>query len=226
MHLALALRTSLPAQVEIKVEPHLAFKLNGASFDSGARRPPRSRRPRPARFKLAMVDLDLKPYLGYVPASIPVRLTQGSVSADISVNLAVPPRARRASACKARRGEELPVTDASRRTAARVGRKLQLEMRDVHPLERQIALGTLRVESAQVHAVRDASGRINLLGLAAPNPATTPVPHGQRREQRRVQVPKQAPASHARCARTDRRGALLWNDSSRAALRQHCSSTA
>ncbi|HEY4069545.1 MAG TPA: DUF748 domain-containing protein, partial [Burkholderiaceae bacterium] len=40
LHLALPFISDLPAQVQIKVEPQLAFKLNGTPFDSGAQATP------------------------------------------------------------------------------------------------------------------------------------------------------------------------------------------
>jgi len=175
MHLALPFASSLPAEVEIKVEPHLAFKLNGASFDSGAQATPFAQT-KAGTLKLAMADLDIKPYLGYVPESIPVRLTQGSVFADLGVNFSVPPSGAPSVSVQGNVGaRNLAISDSAGAPLFEWA-KLQLALRDVQPLKRQIALGTLRIESAQVHAARDASGRINLLGLAAPkSSAAAPV---------------------------------------------------
>jgi len=168
MHLALPFASSLPAQVEIKVEPHLAFKLNGAAFDSGAQATPFAQT-KAGSLKLAIADLDLKPYLGYLPESLPVRVTQGSVSADINVNFAVPPSGAPSVSVQGTAGaKNLAVTDKVGAPLA-AWQNLQLVLRDVQPLKRQVALGTLRVDAATVHAARDASGRINLLGLAPPS---------------------------------------------------------
>ena len=72
LHLALPFISNLPAQVEVKVEPRLAFKLNGTPFDSGAQATPFAQT-RSGDLKLAFAQLDLAPYLGYLPASLPVR---------------------------------------------------------------------------------------------------------------------------------------------------------
>ena len=65
-------------------EPQLAFKLNGSAFDSAGQTTPFAQtRKTDATVKLQAVDLT--PYLGYIPASVPVRLLAAVVDADIKV---------------------------------------------------------------------------------------------------------------------------------------------
>ena len=62
--------SSLQSQREITTSPRLAFKLNGSSFDTAAEATPFAEtRKTDARIKLS--DFNLKPYLGYLPASLP-----------------------------------------------------------------------------------------------------------------------------------------------------------
>jgi len=98
------------------------------------------------------------------------------VFADLGVNFSVPPSGAPSVSVQGSVGaRNLAITDSAGAPLFEWA-KLQLALRDVQPLKRQIALGTLRIESAQVHAARDASGRINLLGLAAPkSSAAAPV---------------------------------------------------
>ena len=167
LHLALPFISNLPAQVDIKVEPHLAFKLNGTPFDSGAQATPFAQT-RAGELKLTMADLDLAPYLGYLPASLPVRVLRGSVSADLGVNFAVPAGATpnvtvRGSAS----AKNLALADAAGAPLLE-WKGLQLGLRDVQPLARKLAFDKLRVDGLQLHATRDAAGHVNLLGLTGP----------------------------------------------------------
>ena len=167
LNLALPFISNLPAQVEIKVEPRLAFKLNGTPFDSGAQATPFAQT-RSGDLKLSMSDLDLAPYLGYLPAALPLKVTKGSVSADLNINFTVPPGGAPAVAIKGKFGaKNLVATDTA--GAPLLGwQALALGLRDVQPLARKLAFETLRIDGLQLHATRDVAGRINLLQIAPP----------------------------------------------------------
>lgn len=167
LQLALPFLSNLPAEVEVKVEPHLAFKLNGTPFDSGAQATPFAQT-KSGVLKLAMADLDLAPYLGYLPASLPVRVTRGSVSADLDMSFAVPPNGVPSVTLHGTAGaKNLTLTDAAGAPLLD-WQRLQLALRDVQPLARKLALGTLRVDGMQLHATRSAAGLVNLLALVTP----------------------------------------------------------
>ncbi|MEP7296228.1 MAG: DUF748 domain-containing protein [Burkholderiales bacterium] len=209
LQLALPFLSNLPADIEVKVEPHLAFKLNGAAFDSGAQATPFAQT-HAGVLKLSMVDLDLLPYLGYVPESVPVRVKQGSVSADLSVRFAVPPGGSPSVSVQGTAGaKNLAFTDTA--GAPLLGwQQLRIGLRDVQPLAHKLAFETLRIEGLQLHAARDAAGRINLLALAPPAsdakvavplPASAPV------------TPAAAPGWQATLEAIDLADArVLWND--------------
>ena len=168
LRLSLPFISNLPAQVEIEIAPRLAFKLNGTAFDSGAQATPFAQT-RSGDLKFAFAQLDLAPYLGYLPASLPVKVTKGNVSADLNINFAVPPGGAPAVAIKGKFGaKDLALTDAA--GAPLLGwQALQLGLRDVQPLARKLAFDTLRIDGLQLDATRDAAGKINLLQLAPPS---------------------------------------------------------
>jgi hypothetical protein len=166
LQLALPFLSNLPAEVEITVEPRLAFKLNGTPFDSGAQATPFAQS-RSGALTLKMADLNLVPYLGYLPASLPVRVTRGSVSADVSLQFAAPAEGAPSVALKGSVGaKDLALTDLAGQPLLD-WQRLQLGLRDVQPLAHQLAFEALRIDGLQVHATRDAAGQINLLQLAA-----------------------------------------------------------
>lgn len=169
--LSLPFLSNLPSQLEVQAEPRLAFKLNGTSFDSGAQSTPFA----PGRhtvLKLAMAELDVAPYLGYLPASLPVRLGRGVLSADLGIEFTRPVDGAAASLALrgwvAGRDVALSHRDGAPLLA---WRHLRLGLKDVQPLARRLAFDTLRIEGAQVHLARSAAGRLRLLPEAVAAPA-------------------------------------------------------
>ena len=62
--------STLSDKKEVRVEPRLAFTLEGSRFDSSAQSTPFAQT-RHADAHIRWDDLDLAPYLGYLPASLP-----------------------------------------------------------------------------------------------------------------------------------------------------------
>ena len=65
--------SSMDSQRNVVVAPHLAFVLNGSAFDSAAQGTPFAQT-RAGEATLQIRQLDLAPYLSYLPAGLPVRL--------------------------------------------------------------------------------------------------------------------------------------------------------
>lgn len=173
LRLDLPFVSNLPAKVEVKVEPRLAFTLGATRFDTGAQATPFART-RAADVKLTMGRLDLAPYLAYLPASLPVRLRSGQVGADLDLHFAAPDKGEPTLSL---RGEvKLDGVDLADRTGADLlaWQTLTLGLKDLAPWARQVALGSLAVEGARVHVRRDAGGRLNWAALAGP-PEPVPV---------------------------------------------------
>ncbi len=166
-NLSLPFLSNLPAQVDITVQPHLAFRLNGAAFDSAAQATPFAATDR-ATLKLSLADLDVRPYLGYLPDSLPVRVAAGVLSADLALAFTQPPTGSPSVALKGwvaahdlalNNGAGLPLLAWKQ---ARVG------LADVQPLARKLAFDSVRLEGVQWHLDRDANGSIDTLRAGAP----------------------------------------------------------
>ena len=170
LQIALPFLSNLPAEVEVKVEPRLAFKLNGTPFDSGAQATPFAQN-KSGALKLKMADLDLTPYLGYLPVTLPVRVTRGNVSADLALQFSLPQAGLSTVAVKGQVGaKDLVLTDA-RGQPLLAWQAMQLVLRDVQPLARKLGFASLRVDGLQLHAARDLAGDLNLLQIASSNRA-------------------------------------------------------
>ena len=84
LNIGIPFLNNLPSQREVVTEPHLAFQLNGSSFDSAAQSTPFA----PSRKTDASIQLtnfDLKPYLGYLPPDLPLQLVSAELSADVKL---------------------------------------------------------------------------------------------------------------------------------------------
>ena len=165
--LAVPFLSNLPSQIDIEVTPRLAFTLDGTAFDSAAKAKPfTAARTTEAQFKLA--PFDLAPWLGYWPDALPVKLQKGALQTDLALHFDTPatgaPNLRLTGTFGAR---DLVLTD--RAGGALVGwDALDVALRDVQPLARQITLGAVALDGLTLDVSRDAQGRLSLQQLAGP----------------------------------------------------------
>ncbi len=165
LDLSLPFISNLPAQVDVKVEPRLAFKLNGSAFDSGAQATPFAQT-RSGTLNWKTTDLDLGPYLVYLPESLPVRVKRGAVSSDLALQFEVPPSGAPKVVLRGSVGaRDFVMTDAAGAPLLN-WQQLKLGLRDVQPFARKLAFDTLRLDGARLFVARDAAGQVNLLRLA------------------------------------------------------------
>ncbi len=156
--------SSLPSKREVKVEPRLAFALNGSRFDSSAHSTPFADN-RKTDAQLHFTDLDLAPYLGYVPGGLPVKLLAGKLGADLKFDF----ERTEASSLRISGGIEAQGI----KLADRAGRDLldlasfKLGLADVRPLEGVVHLDSVAFAGPQLTVARDAQGQLNLLATDA-----------------------------------------------------------
>jgi uncharacterized protein involved in outer membrane biogenesis len=170
LQVSLPFLSNLPAEVDVKVTPRLAFKLNDAAFDSGAQATPFAQN-RAADLKLTFTDVDLAPYLGYVPASVPVRLTRGSVSADVAVKFEMPAGAQPRVSLQGNVGAKGVEVHDPKDAPLLSWRSFKLALKDVQPFKQSLQFGDVVFDGLQLHASRDAKGRLNVQQWS---PATVP----------------------------------------------------
>ncbi len=218
LNLSLPFLSNLPAKVDIVVEPRLAFRLNGAAFDSNAHATPFATQDH-GDFALTLHDLDLRPYLGYLPDSLPVRLGGGALSADLKLAFS---KAGSSAAEVSLRGwveaRDVGVTNAAGVPLV-AWKSLRVDAGDVQPLARKLAFDAVRLQGAQWHLDRDVRGDIDMLrtgqaaapATAAPRTATASAPASA------ASAPAAEPATPwqvriATLAIADSR--IVWNDAS------------
>jgi hypothetical protein len=182
--------SNLKSQREIKTSPHLAFKLNGSSFDTAAEGTPFAQTHK-TDATLALRGFDLNPYLAYWPASLPFKLQSAVLHADVKVAFEQTPATQvrisgTVTAEKVRVQVAGPSSAAAsaqavdRKRAGKPGgagveapaparpdllafERLQVAMADVRPLEQFVNLSALELTAPALSVIRDRAGRLNLV---------------------------------------------------------------
>ncbi|RYX92367.1 MAG: DUF748 domain-containing protein [Comamonadaceae bacterium] len=227
LNLSIPFLSNLDSKRDVKTEPHLAFKLNGSAFDTAAAGTPFAST-RKTDATITLKDLNLAPYLGYWPASLPFRLESAVLNADTRLAFEQTPSTvvRLSGAVTVSQvvlratgtapGEAAkPSPGAQKAAAARDPRRellafdrLRIVMEDVRPLDQFVRLSQVELTAPVIQASRDRAGRLNWLFPAdARKTATVPV------------TPASAPAKPAAApwkvqvaATTVRGGTLHWLD--------------
>ncbi|MES2954238.1 MAG: DUF748 domain-containing protein, partial [Pseudomonadota bacterium] len=196
--------SNLRSQRDVKTAPHLTFTLNGSRFDTAAEGTPFAQtRKTDATFRLSA--LDLQPYLGYLPASLPLRLQSGVLNADLKVAFEQTPETvvKLSGSVTAGQVRLLSAAGGAAPAAELLAfERLQVVLDDVRPLEQVIKLSSVVLTSPVLSITRDRAGHLNLLP-ASPQFATKIVAADARPERARGQnnAASQAPAASASAAR-------------------------
>jgi len=171
--LAIPFVSSLPSEREIRVEPHLAFALDGSRFDSAGVATPFAERGA-GELRVKLDGFAVAPYLGYLPRGLPARLRAATLDADVVVAFEQRPQlSLKVAGVVGASGIE--VVDAAASDLLEVG-NVKVEIDELRPLERLLRLKRIEIDAPHVVAARNAAGRVNLLLTAAATSGTvTPV---------------------------------------------------
>ncbi|MES2879379.1 MAG: DUF748 domain-containing protein [Pseudomonadota bacterium] len=164
--------SNLDSQRSVLVEPKLAFRLNGSQFDSSAQSTPFAQTHKSdATFKVS--DLDLKPYLAYLPTSLPVKLSSAVLNADLKVAFEQSPKVVVKLSGTLQAGKVKLTSAAAQEKAPELldFDLLKLTLTDVRPLEQVARLASVELHSANLSVHRNKAGQLNLAMLSEPQPA-------------------------------------------------------
>ena len=175
LELAVPFISSLPSEREIKVEPRLAFALDGSRFDSAATAVPYGERGA-GEATLVLKGVDVAPWLGYLPKTLPVKLQSALLSADLRLAFEQRPKLSLRVAGTVEIAK-LKLADAAAGELLDAG-NIRVEIDELRPLEGLVRLRRIAVDALRLLAVRSAAGKINLLleGQAASGAAEPVAP--------------------------------------------------
>ena len=167
LQLGLPFLSNMDDAVAVKVQPRLAFALNGAQFDTGAQATPFAP-DRASQVHLNLKSLDLGPWLPYLPAGLPVRPKAGQLAIDLRVDFSQPPDgASRVILAGELVANGVALADA-RGEPLGGWEHLRVRLSDVQPLRQQVGLDSVDLNGARLSVRRDAQGRVNLLSDGDP----------------------------------------------------------
>jgi uncharacterized protein involved in outer membrane biogenesis len=165
--------SNLPDDLQVKVEPRLAFELNGSAFDNQGRSTPFAQG-RASEFDIRVDALDLAPMWAYLPATLPAQPGGGRLSAELKLHFEQPqgsePRVQLTGQLEVRDLQIKPPGDAP----LLAWQSLRVQLADVRPLQRSVVLDALQLDGLVLHVRRDASGQLELQRLVAAAPASAP----------------------------------------------------
>jgi uncharacterized protein involved in outer membrane biogenesis len=173
LRLDLPFISNLPDHVQVKVEPRLAFELNGTGFDNHGQTTPFAEG-RASEFNIRFDPLDLTPMWAYVPVALPVRPAGGRLGADLRLRFEQP----QGSEPRIDLTGRLELRDFSLQPPGDVPllswQSLRVQLADVRPLQRRVLLDAVQLDGLVLHLRRDAAGRLELERLAAATQAAAP----------------------------------------------------
>ena len=147
---------------DVTTHPRLAFKLNGAAFDTDAETAPFAKdRHTQAHFQIK--GLEVAPYLPYWPAAWPVRLTDGLLDLDIRLAFrqdTAPEVSLSGQVALTRLKLHEKLGSSAELPLLQLG-GLQVKIAAWRPLEEVLKLDVLSLEKPVLHVRRDPAGEIN-----------------------------------------------------------------
>ncbi len=156
--------SNLPDDLQIKVEPRLAFELNGSAFDSRGRTTPFAQG-RASEFDLRFDGLDLARWWAYLPESVPVKPVGGKLWTELKLRF----EQHAQSGANVELQGQVEVRDmvlkAPDESPLLSWQSLRIRLANVQPLQRRVALEAVHLDGAAMHVRRDAAGELQLARL-------------------------------------------------------------
>lgn len=174
LSLDLPFLSNLPDDVQIKVQPHLSFMLDGSRFDIGGQSTPFAEG-RASQFELHLAKLALPPWWAYVPKSVPLRLVGGTLDSNLALRFEQRKGGNRVVLSGSVDLDGVQLQDAADARLLQ-WQELNIKIDELLPLEQRLRLQSVALNGARLFVQRDATGQINLQRLlpgaeAAPPPA-------------------------------------------------------
>ena len=164
LNVSLPFLSSFESQRDVTVQPHLAFELNGSTFDSATQATPFAQ-VRKGEVTLQIAHLNVAPYLPYLPASLPVQLKAAVLDSSLKISF------EQAATNKVQVSGDITVSGIKVNEKAggewlSIG-SVKAVIKELRPLEQSLALESLDVNAPAVVITRNKDGALNLPGASA-----------------------------------------------------------
>jgi uncharacterized protein involved in outer membrane biogenesis len=160
---------NLPADTEIFVQPLLRMVVDGSPIKIGGRALPFAPQPE-SSIGLSINHFNLAPYIGYVPAKLPIKIPAGALSAFLQVHFVQAASGPVVRVTGNTSLDDLDVRDNDNAPLASFKRATAI-LDDVEPLSNVFHLGAITLDTLNVVLVRNRDGTTNLTSVMAPQTA-------------------------------------------------------
>ncbi len=171
LDLRIPLVSSLEGQRDTAIHPTLAFKLDGVGVDASADSTPFAA-DRKTGAALRFKGLDLAPYLGYIPDSVPVQLRSAVLDADLKIDFAetkTPKQPLTLQISGTVAAHHVAVDGAEGKPLAALN-SVQLDLAELQVFEQELVISNVTLDAPRIALRRNANGQIDL-GLTTRNAA-------------------------------------------------------
>lgn len=159
LQLSLPFLSNFDSKREVLVVPRLAFVLNGSAFDTQAQGTPFAQT-RQGEAQLRIRQFDLKPYLPYLPAGLPVQPQSAVVDAELKIGFVQQPQTA-VTLSGVVTVSQLALADAAGAPLLSAD-TVRTELTDMRPLAQQVQLGSIEISNPRLQVLRARNGRLNL----------------------------------------------------------------
>lgn len=173
LQIGLPFVSSLPAQIDVEVQPRLSLKVNGTPFEiTGETKPFKD-----THETIVRIDIDdLQPgrYLEYSPVPLRLRVPSGRLDTRLALSFSLTPdNALQTLALSGSASlQDLRVQQADGAPLAALGR-LAVHLGSLDLLKRSAVVNSVRIERPELDLTRLKDGRLNLLAAAPASSAAT-----------------------------------------------------
>lgn len=175
LQISLPFLSNLPEDLTVRVEPQLSMLLDDGRVVLRGQSLPFAA-DRATELKLDLGDSDLSRWWAYLPAGLPWRPSGGRLDAQLGLRFAQPPKAVPQLAISGTlHVRDLAVANADGQPLV-AWQTLALNLTDLRPFERVLALQSLRLDGVQLDVRRLANGQIDGVPPSSPAAATSSAP--------------------------------------------------
>jgi hypothetical protein len=171
LQIGLPFVSSLPAQVDIEVQPRLSLKVNGTPFEIAGETKP-FKETHETIVRIDIDDLQLAKYLEYSPIPLRIRVPSGRLDTKLALSLSLTPdnQLQTLTLSGSASLQDLKVQQADGAPLGALG-LLSVDLEAIDLLKRHATVRTVRVEAPEVDITRLKDGRLNLLAAVRAAPA-------------------------------------------------------
>ena len=173
LRLDLPFLSNLPDDLQVKVEPRLAFELDGAAFDNHGQSTPFAEG-HASEFQIRFDALDLSPMWAYLPATLPAQPVGGRLAADLTLRFEQPRDSEPRVELKGRVDLDAFSLKPPGDAPLLAWQRLRVQLADARPLQRRVLLDAVQLDGAVLHLRRDSAGQLELQRLAGAARAAHP----------------------------------------------------